>query len=283
MKRITSILPKWVLLFGILGYFAAEIVTASTPINKYNIGTPIFSFSYYIIQLAVVADLILRKKLSFLGIFILGLIFGLLEEAFYIKNPLILTILLPIGHAAVTVLFPYLIVNLLSKQEKKPFLSRNHYAFFGIYLAFLYVYLGFSLPFPYIDSLIFSLITLPVLIFLLYKTGTKNPTISNSKINKKEWGALIAISVFFMALMQQNFSAVFVLLVWFILRGKQLSKHQLLFAGSLYIIFHYLFTVFNKTGVRANLFINYPLAFIMGALIIFLLFKKTKDKSFIAN
>ena len=38
LKSKLLIFPKWVWLYGLLGWFSAEIVTVSTPVNKIDIG-----------------------------------------------------------------------------------------------------------------------------------------------------------------------------------------------------------------------------------------------------
>ncbi len=189
------IFPLWVWVFAILAWFSAEIVTATTAFNDINF---IFSFSYYIVQVAIVADIIVRKNPSWKGIIVLGLIFGLVEESFYIKNPLPLTILLALGHSSVTIVFPYILTKFIIPGKKDPFLSKWMYIGLFAYLSALYVFMAIALPFAYIDSLIFAIIAVPALIFLFARMDKQ--FVSGDGIGLKEKIYFLAASVVVFAL-----------------------------------------------------------------------------------
>lgn len=275
------IFPAWVWFLGFLSWFSAEIVTVSTPLAKLDGGTIIFSFSYYLVQMAVVADLILRKRFSLWGVFFLGLIFGLLEEAFYIKNPLFLTLLLALGHAAVTVFFPYLLVNFLLPGEKSPFLSKLGYFLALSYLVILYFLMAQILPFVHPDSFLFGLILLLFLFFLLGKFGQIGGEVGRGEgLLKLEKAAVFLTGVLLVALSQNPYLAVTVVLSWLLWRQSKANFGDLYFFVVLFLLFHFLAAVFNKGVTLEKMAVNYPLTLPVGLIFLFWLLLGKKEKVF---
>ncbi len=278
MKKI-FIFPFWVWVYGILAYISAEIVTSSTPINKIALSTVIFSFSYYIVQIVIVADIITRKRLSLTGIILIGLVYGFLEEAFYIKNPLPLTLLLALGHSAVTITFPYLLVNFLIPGEKQPFLNKFGYVLTVSYLALLYTAMVFFIPFAYLDSLIVNAIALPVLFWLLKKFGKSGIVAAISAVKKWEKITIPVLAAVLTIISGQNYLGVMVIFIWVLLRQKALNYQDLYRATIFYLGFHFLASIFNKsTGIS----LNYIISSVLGVILIFwltLVFKHSQAKS----
>lgn len=268
------IFPKWVWLFGFLGWFSAEIVTASTVFNKIDIGTIIFSFSYYLVQMAIVADIIIRKRLSILGIFLVGLLYGILEEAFYIKNPLFLTLLLALGHSAVTIIFPYFLTNFLIPGEKQPFISKIGYFLSILYLLILYALMAGFIPFAYPDSLILGSILVITLLFLIKRFGRIVSPFINRGLKRLEMIALIIFASLVIIFSQQNYLGVILLLVWLVIRGKKVNLSNLYFFTYLFLIFHFLASFINKSMDPSKIAINYAASLIVGLTLIFLLWRK---------
>ncbi len=274
MKQKFFIFPFWVWMFGILAWFSAEIVTVSTIFTQINVGTPIFSFSYYMIQIAITADLILRRRLSFLGIVIVGLIFGLLEEALYIKNPLPLTLLLALGHSAVTVTFPYLLINFLIPEEKRSFLNKKSYAIMLGYLAILYILMSFSLPFVYIDSLIAALILLVILGVCLKKFDQSGPVLGTGLGIKKSEGLIVTVLALAVTIIsQQNYLGVIFVFLWLIARRKVLNTPNVYFAVSLFLVCNFLLSFINKATTVSKIAVNYPVVLVVALILLILLWK----------
>lgn len=268
------IFPKWVWLFGFLGWFSAEIVTASTVFYKIDIGTIIFSFSYYLVQMAIVADIIIRKRLSILGIFLVGLLYGILEEAFYIKNPLFLTLLLALGHSAVTIIFPYFLTNFLIPGEKQPFLGKIGYTLSILYLLALYILMAGFIPFAYPDSLILGSILVITFLFLIKRFGRVVSPFINRGLERLEVIALIIFASLLVIFSQQNSLGVILLLVWLVIRGKKVNLSNLYFFTYLFLIFHFLASFINKSMDPSKIAINYAASLIVGLILIFLLWRK---------
>ncbi len=258
----------WVWTFGILAYISAEIVTSSTPINKIAPATIIFSFSYYIVQIAIMADIITRKRLSLTGIILIGLVYGFLEEAFYIKNPLPLTLLLALGHSAVTITFPYLIINFLFQGEKQSFLNKSGYILTIGYLAVLYVVMTFFIPFVYFDSLLASIVALPILLLLLKKFGKSGTTTSISAVKKWEKPAILILAALLTIISKQNYLGVITLFIWMLIRQKHFGKSDLFFAVISFLIFHFLASFASK-GIS----LNYISSLAISIILIFLLIR----------
>lgn len=279
LEKKYFLFPAWVWLFGFLAWFSAEIVNVSTYLGKIDfLGTVVFSLSYYLVQVAIAADIISRKKLSFSGIFLLGLIYGILEEVFYIKNPLFLSALLALGHAAVTITFSYLLVNILNNQEKKPFLSKKGYILAGSYLLVLYIFMAQFMPFAYFDSLLVGLASLLILLFLfMKKTGKTSEEIGASDgLMKKERILIVAVAVLLLFLSRQTYVSIMILLAWFLIKRKRLNSQDLYFFAGSFIIFHLLAAILNKDIPLWKLTTNYPIVFIVGLVLIYFLWQKAK-------
>ena len=259
-----------------MGWFSAEIVTVSTLFNRIDLSTVIFSFSYYLIQLAVVADIILRKKLSILGIFLIGILYGILEEAFYIKNPFFLTLLLALGHSAVTVTFPYLLTNFLIPGEKRPFLGKIGYILSILYLLILYVLMAGLIPFAYPDSLILGSVLI-IMLILIKKYGQVGKLVAGLGLKHLEKTVLIILASLIVVFSQQNDLGVILILIWFVIRGKMMNLSNLYFFTYLFLIFHFLASFINKTMYPSKIAINYAASLIAALTLIFLLWRKRRS------
>lgn len=268
------IFPKWVWLFGFLGWFSAEIVTSSTVFNKIDLGTIIFSFSYYLVQMAVVADIIIRKRLSILGIFLVGLLYGILEEAFYIKNPLFLTLLLALGHSTVTVTFPYFLANFLVHGEKRPFLGKKGYILSIFYLLVLYLFMAKFIPFVYPDSLILGSLLVIILLFIFKRIKETKSWIAGRGLNKWEKIVLITLASLVIIASQQNYLGVVLISLWLTIRRKVVNSLDVYFFTFLFLIFHFLASFINKSVEPSKIAVNYAASLIVGLTLIFLLWRK---------
>lgn len=266
--------PKWVWLFGFLGWFSAEIVTVSTLFNEINFSTAVFSFSYYLVQLAIVADIILRKKLSILGIFLIGLLYGILEEAFYIKNPLFLTLLLALGHSAVTVTFPYFLTNFLALGGKQPFLGKMGYTLSILYLIALYILMAKFIPFAYPDSLILGGALIIILLLLLKKFGRAGRIVTGLGIKKLEMIAVTVFASLGIIYSQQNYLGVILILIWLVLRGRVMNLANVYFFTFLFLAFHFLASFINESVDPSKIAINYAASLVVGLVLIFSLWRK---------
>lgn len=269
------LLPNWVWLYVLLGWFSAEIVTVSTPLNKIDIGIIIFSIPYYLLQLTIVADIIARKKPSFLVIFLIGLLYGIFEEAFYIKNPPLATILLIFGHSAITVTFPYLLVNFLIPEEKQPFLGKIGYILIISCLAILYIVMAGFLPFANVVSLILGILLTVIILLAIkafWKTGAELG--SGKGFSKKEKFAVLIVASLATVLTKQNYLGVIIVFLWFIARQKTANFRDIYLVTILFLIFHYLGSIFNKSTDPAKLWINYPASLTAGLIMLLLLWRK---------
>jgi hypothetical protein len=256
---------------GLLAWFSAEIVTFSTALEKIDGGVIVFSFSYYLVQVALILDLILRKRFSLWQIFLVGLIYGILEEAFYIKNPLSLMLLLAIGHSAVTITFPYLLVNYLIPGEKKPFLSPRGYAFSLIYLGLLYFLMAQFLPFVYPDSILLGSALIVFFGFLIHKSSSERVS---PGIRQREKIGIILLAILLIILSQQNYLGVILLFSWLIIRRRLASQGDIYFATVSFLTFHFLASFINASADPGKIIINYPVIFLVGLSLLFLLVKK---------
>ena len=260
-----------------MAYVSAEIVTLSTPIEKITPSTIIFSLSYYVVQAALVADIIVRRKLSLWGIFLIGLIYGILEEVFYIKNPFFLTILLALGHSAVTITFPYILTNFLIPGEKKPFLDKKGYVFAGGYLLILYTVMAGFIPFAYPDSLILGIALLLALFSLLKKSGKPSTTAAMSGIKKWEKAIVPILAAFLTVISGQNYLGVMVVFIWVLLRQKVFNRQDFYLSAIFVLVFHFLASIFNKSANQSGLSPNYLFSLVTGILLIAWLWRTSKQ------
>src|SRR5713226_9211120 len=72
----------WVtlLIFVVIAHFNPEVLTGTTPIERYFTFFNLLGMLFYGLQVAVIADLAARYNFSWRTIFIVGLIYGILEE-----------------------------------------------------------------------------------------------------------------------------------------------------------------------------------------------------------
>lgn len=220
------------------------------------------------------ADIITRKRMSLLGVFLIGLLYGILEEAFYIKNPLFLTILLVLGHSAVTVTFPYLLSNFLVPGEKQPFLSKKGYILAIIYLIILYSIMAGFIPFAYLDSLILGFVSVVTLILLIQRFYQAQSPTPGPGLSKPEQILLIILASLVTIVSQQNYLGVIFILIWLVIRSKKVNFSNLYFFSYLFLIFHFLASFINKTMDQSKIAINYPVSLIVGLILLFLLWRK---------
>ncbi len=154
----------WVtlLIFLAISAFNPEVLTGSTPIEKYL--TPfnlLLTVPFYGLQVAVIADLAARYRLRWRTVYFLGLIYGILEEGFAVQTmlhpsgvgnvnvPPVLTRILGLNvawtvyidvfHSVVSVISTIIIVKLIwPSRVSEPFLHRKHYAVIAPILVAVY-------------------------------------------------------------------------------------------------------------------------------------------------
>lgn len=152
-----------VLIFALLSFFGAEILTGSTSIE----GTFIFPLSFlaglafYGFQISIIADIAIRYRLGMRTIYLIGLFYGIMEEGIAIFTMesttthtlwlslvglnITWTVYVMILHAVITVSTTLIIVRVLWPHRiSEPFLSRRKYALMIPVTAVIYVFLMLS-------------------------------------------------------------------------------------------------------------------------------------------
>ncbi|MEM3587704.1 MAG: hypothetical protein QXO71_10340 [Candidatus Jordarchaeaceae archaeon] len=145
----------------VLGAFNAESLSSATPPHKW-VSDPwsIFvTFMFYGLMLLVIEDLVSRYSLDYRKLFLIGIIYGILEEGFlaltnelpappgfkpgfgrYYGLNIPWTIFISEFHAIYTVVLTFIIVDLIIPREKPgPVLSKRQYFPILAYLAILYL------------------------------------------------------------------------------------------------------------------------------------------------
>lgn len=202
-----------IILLMIVGNFMGEVLSRAS--SLWNYFTPpgfFFTFLFYGLHLAIIEDLDIRYKLNYPGIFLTGMIYGVLEEAFFAKTFFypslpdfgtygramgINTIWALFGtffHGLITVTLTFVIVDILMpRQNDKPVLSKWHYIGFISYLLVVcYIPFFFFLAVTpkyvgYRPSVISASIVLLILIGLILKLisrirfGMKKPSVYDAK------------------------------------------------------------------------------------------------------
>lgn len=146
----------------VLGAFNAESLSTATPPYKW-ISDPwsIFvTFMFYGLMLLIIEDLVSRYSLNYRKLFLIGLIYGILEEGFlaltnelpappgfkpgfgrYYGLNVPWTIFISEFHAVYTVVLTFIIADLIIPREKPgPVLSKWQYVPVLTYLAILYLF-----------------------------------------------------------------------------------------------------------------------------------------------
>ena len=147
----------------VLGAFNVESLSTSTPPYQWILGGPLtifVTFMFYGLMLLVIEDLVSRYSLDYRKLFLIGLIYGILEEGFlaltnelpappgfkagfgrYYGLNVPWTIFITEFHAVYTVVLTFIIVDLIIPREKSgPVLSKWHYVPVLSYLAILYLF-----------------------------------------------------------------------------------------------------------------------------------------------
>jgi hypothetical protein len=145
----------------VLGAFNAESLSTSTPPYQWVLGAPLtilVTFMFYGLMLLVIEDLVSRYSLDYRKLFLIGLIYGILEEGFlaltnelpdqgfvgfgrYYGLNVPWAILTSEIHAIYTVVLTFIIVDLIVPREKSgPVLSKWQYVPVLSYLAILYLF-----------------------------------------------------------------------------------------------------------------------------------------------
>ncbi|MEM2146609.1 MAG: hypothetical protein QW279_14705, partial [Candidatus Jordarchaeaceae archaeon] len=145
----------------VLGAFNAESLSSATPPYKW-VSDPwsIFvTFMFYGLMLLIIEDLVSRYSLDYRKLFLIGIIYGILEEGFlaltnelpappgfkpgfgrYYGLNIPWTLFISEFHAIYTVVLTFIIVDLIIPREKLgPVLSKWHYVPILTYLAVLYL------------------------------------------------------------------------------------------------------------------------------------------------
>ncbi|MHA1579981.1 MAG: hypothetical protein ACTSUQ_10195 [Candidatus Freyarchaeota archaeon] len=146
----------------VLGAFNAESISSATPPQEWVLNWPftiLVVFMFYGLSLLVIEDLVSRYSLDYRKLFLIGLIYGLLEEGFlaltnelpsppgftpgfgrYLGLNVPWTIFISEFHAVYTVVLTFMIADLIIPREKSgPVLSRWQYVPVLAYLALLYL------------------------------------------------------------------------------------------------------------------------------------------------
>ncbi|MGC9203947.1 MAG: hypothetical protein ACP5GE_03155 [Thermoplasmata archaeon] len=173
-----------IILYSMISYFEAEILTGSTSIEgilTYPLST-LEGMIFYGFQIAMISDISIRFKFNMAKIYLLGLIYGIMEEGIalftmestrthtlwlsYFGLNITWTIYIMLFHAVITVCSTILIVNVILKNKPdNPFLSINSYLIMIpvlgiIYYTFIYASLNAG-RIPDISSVL-------ILIFLMF-------------------------------------------------------------------------------------------------------------------
>ncbi|MEM2157171.1 MAG: hypothetical protein QXX18_10675 [Candidatus Jordarchaeales archaeon] len=143
----------------LVGAWNAEAVSMGTfPYEFLHPANIFVTFMYYALQLLIIEDLYSRFKLSYRDLFLIGILFGLLEEGvltltFYIPvtewlkpgygrilgiNTVWATFL-TFFHATYTVTLTFLIIDRFFPRNRGPLLNRRAYALILSYLLVLYI------------------------------------------------------------------------------------------------------------------------------------------------
>jgi hypothetical protein len=134
------------LIFVVIAHFNPEVLTGSTPIEKYFTFTNFLGMLFYGLQVAIIADLMARYRLRWRTVYLIGLIYGIFEEGFAVQtllspNPpefvnvfrvlglnITWSIYISIFHAVVSVLSSILIIRLIwPGRVSVTFMRRRHY------------------------------------------------------------------------------------------------------------------------------------------------------------
>lgn len=149
-----------VLLIALLSFFGAEILTGSTSVEgiiQYPVSF-VASLAFYGLQVTVIADLTIKFRLHVRTLYIIGLIYGILEEGiaiFTMESTSTHTLWLSIYglnltwvfyvmvlHSVVTVLTTLLIIRVISPVRlETPILSRGGYILIMPVTAVIYYFL----------------------------------------------------------------------------------------------------------------------------------------------
>jgi len=196
-----------ILLFSIISYFGAEIMTGSTSVEgilKYPISA-MEGMIFYGFQVSIIADISIRHKLNLGTIYLIGLIYGILEEGFalftmestashtlwlsLIGLNITWTIYIMLFHAVITVCSTIVIVHIISKDTlREPFLNASAYAIMVPSLGIIYyTFIQSSLMADRVPDLTSLLILLLVAMIILGVTvlNERNPILNN--FTKLRW------------------------------------------------------------------------------------------------
>jgi len=161
LQRLRGSAWVTVAIFVIISHFNPEVLTGSTKIEQYFTFTNLLGMLFYGLQVAMIADIAARYRLGWRTIYLLGLVYGILEEGFAVmtmESPtppglshllrilglnITWTIYIMIFHATISVLASIMIIKLIwPERVSQPFLKVRHYvascaALAGIYALFI--------------------------------------------------------------------------------------------------------------------------------------------------
>jgi hypothetical protein len=146
-----------VAIFVVIAHFNPEVLTGSTKIEGYFTLGNFLGMLFYGLQVAIIADIAARYRLGWRAIYLLGLVYGILEEGFAVmtmESPtspgfshllrilglnVTWTIYIMIFHATISVLASIMIIRLIwPERVSKPFLRMKHYVVSCAVLAVIY-------------------------------------------------------------------------------------------------------------------------------------------------
>ncbi len=186
-----------IIIFMLIAQFNPEILTGSTNAITYFSVIVIIGLLFYGLHAAIIADIAARYRLGWRTIYLLGLIYGILEEGLTDMTmtrttgpgtgfPLRILGLnltwvpyIMIFHAVISILCTILIIRLIwPERVNKPFLNKKHYAIILFLLAITYiVIIGLVVniygPPPAIAILILIALCLVLLYFAKVSESTK--------------------------------------------------------------------------------------------------------------
>ena len=263
-----------------LSFFGAEILTGSTSIEgilQYPVSF-LMGLAFYGFQVTIIADISVRYSLKLGTIYILGLIYGVLEEGISIFTMeatsthklwltaygfnLTWTVYVMMLHAVITVITTLFILNILWPERLKNLIlsRRNYMIIIPITIVIYYFLMVASISagrVPGILPVLLIIILLLILILAAWKNSLSGKMEKREKSNTQiEYGVLIPFAAG--------------MILPFIL-GSRLPKLLIPETLALLLLMVYLFRYFNKFDTIVNMKIKSLWAFSSMILIIMLI------------
>ena len=245
-----------------LSFFGAEILTGSTSIEgilQYPVSF-LMGLAFYGFQVTIIADISVRYSLKLGTIYILGLIYGTLEEGISIFTMeatsthklwltafgfnLTWTLYVMMLHAVITVITTLFIINVVWPERlKNPILSRRNYMIIiPVTIVIYYFLMAASISagrVPGILPVLLIILLLLILILAAWKNSLSGRMEKREKSNTQiQYGVLIPFAAG--------------MILPFIL-GSRLPKLLIPETLALLLLMVYLFRYFNKFDTIVNM------------------------------